>query len=216
VGQIRVVSYIRVSTEGQANEGFSLDAQERKIAAACIASDLDRVASFVDAGNTARNLARPGLQAALGALTSGQAQGLIVAKLDRLTRRLRDLTGLVDQYFGPYSLISVSDALDTRTAGGRMVLHILGAIAEWESDTISERTKEGMAEGKRQGRRFGPRPLEGPAVARMAALRLSGETLATIALTLAKEGHAPPRGRGWSKETIRQALARRKGTASLP
>lgn len=82
----RAVGYIRVSTEAQAEEGVSLDAQRAKLEAFAIAADLELVAIREDAGVSAKTLARPGLQAALEDLHAGRADALLVAKLDRLTR----------------------------------------------------------------------------------------------------------------------------------
>jgi DNA invertase Pin-like site-specific DNA recombinase len=93
-----VAGYVRVSTEQQAGEGVSLDAQRTKLHAYAVAMDLDLVAVFEDAGLSAKSLARPGLQAALALLEDGEAAGLVVTKLDRLTRSVRDLGDLVDRY----------------------------------------------------------------------------------------------------------------------
>ena len=127
-----VAGYVRVSTEQQAGEGVSLDAQRTKLHAYALAMDLELVDIFQDAGLSAKSLARPGLQATLDALDAGKASGLVVVKLDRLTRSVRDLGELVDRYFASrFSLLSLSDSIDTRTASGRLVLHVLGAVGQW-------------------------------------------------------------------------------------
>ena len=111
----KVIGYVRVSTEGQADGGVSLDAQRAKLAAYCTALDLDLIAVEVDAGLSAKSLDRPGLTRALGMLTRGDATALLVCKLDRLTRSVRDLGALVDTYFaaGRWALLSVADSIDT-------------------------------------------------------------------------------------------------------
>jgi site-specific DNA recombinase len=143
----RVVAYVRVSTEQQAEQGLSLDAQQAKLTAYALLYDLDLVAVEVDAGVRAKTLQRPALQRALGALKAGQAKALLVVKLDRLTRSVKDLGVLVETYFlaGTWSLMSVSEQIDTRTAAGRMVLNTLAAVSQWEPEAIGERTAQAMA-----------------------------------------------------------------------
>jgi DNA invertase Pin-like site-specific DNA recombinase len=143
----RVVAYVRVSTEQQAEQGLSLDAQQAKLTAYALLYDLDLVAVEVDAGVSAKTLQRPALQRALGALKAGQAKALLVVKLDRLTRSVKDLGVLVETYFlaGTWSLMSVSEQIDTRTAAGRMVLNTLAAVSQWEPEAIGERTAQAMA-----------------------------------------------------------------------
>lgn len=145
----------------QAQEGFSLEAQRTKLTAYAAALDLQLVDITSDEGASGSTLRRPGLQRALAMLEAGAAQAILVAKLDRLTRSVRDLGILVEKYFadGRHSLMSVSDSIDTRSASGRLVLNVLGSVAEWERQAISERTKEGLSTVKRQGYKFGTSPL---------------------------------------------------------
>lgn len=144
----RAIAYLRVSTDKQADEGVSLDAQRAKAEAFAALYDLDLVAVEVDAGASAKSLERPALARALAALRNRQADALLVVKLDRLTRSVRDLGELLDGYFGagkPWALLSVADQIDTRTAAGRMVLNILTSVAQWEREAIGERTAAAMA-----------------------------------------------------------------------
>jgi site-specific DNA recombinase len=110
---------------------------------------------IVDAGVSAKSFNRPGLQRALSMLRKGKAQGLLVAKLDRLTRSMRDLGALVEDELvkGRWALLSVAEQLDTRTASGRLVLNILGSVATWERDAIGERTREAMAHKRSRSER---------------------------------------------------------------
>ena len=140
----KVVGYVRVSTDEQANEGVSLDAQRGKLAQYADLHDLDLVATEADAGVSAKTLDRPGLRVALYRLASGEAAGLLIAKLDRLSRSVSDWNRLIEAYFGPVAgkeLFSVADSIDTRTAAGRMVLNILMSVAQWEREAIAERTR---------------------------------------------------------------------------
>ncbi|MFB6263933.1 MAG: recombinase family protein, partial [Bradymonadaceae bacterium] len=98
-----------------------------------------------DAGASAKDLDRDGLRAALDALKAGEANGLVVYKLDRLTRSTADLGRLLETFDErDLALQSVAESLDTSTAAGRMVVRMLGVVAEWERETIGERTSAAL------------------------------------------------------------------------
>jgi DNA invertase Pin-like site-specific DNA recombinase len=227
---IRAVGYVRVSTEGQAEEGVSLAAQRRKLDAQALAQDMRLAAVHEDAGVSAKSLDRPGLKAALLDLEEGRADALIVCKLDRLTRSVRDLGLLVESYFASrFQLISIADAVDTRTAGGRLVLNVLVSVAQWEREANAERTSEALRHMKAQGRRLGAAalgwrwtqqergkgkastsdvPSEVETVIRMHALRGAGLSLRAICSQLEAEGRATKRGGRWTPKVVRDALRR--------
>jgi site-specific DNA recombinase len=142
----RTIAYLRVSTEKQAGRGVSLDAQRAKVAAYAQLYDLDLIEVIVDAGESAKTLDRPGLQRALAMLKAGEAAALLVVKLDRLTRSVRDLGALVERYFAPgkAALLSVGEQIDTRSAAGRLVLNVLASVSQWEREAIGERTATAM------------------------------------------------------------------------
>src|SRR5579883_2662328 len=158
---MRAVGYVRVSTEQQAQEGVSLDAQRSRIRAHCVSQRIKLVDLITDDGYSAKSLDRPGLRAALRMLTDGKADAIVVVKLDRITRSVRDLGDLCDTYFReglPYYLLSVSDAIDTRSAGGKLILNVLMSVAQWEREASGERTREALAELRRQGVTLGSAP----------------------------------------------------------
>lgn len=222
----KIVAYLRVSTSGQADGGVSLEAQREKLKAYALALDLELVAIVEDAGYSAKTLKRPGLQVALDHLTEGRASGLLVTKLDLLTRSVRDLGDLVDRYFGSrFSLLSVGDAVDTRSPSGRLVLNVLTSVAQWEREAGAERTREALGHLKREGVRLGAPALgwtrteerdtegrrvvveldeERSTVARIVALRREGHSLSSIAATLEREGRPTKRGGGcrWYRATV--------------
>src|SRR5258708_35176721 len=107
----RTIAYLRVSTDKQADRGVSLDAQRAKGKAYAELYDLELIELIVDAGESAKSLERPGLQRALGMLKRGEAEALLIAKLDRPNRRVVDLGSLVGRYFAPgkAALLSVSE-----------------------------------------------------------------------------------------------------------
>lgn len=200
---MRVVAYCRVSTTGQAESGLGLEAQRERIRAYAGLYGLEIIAWIDDAGFSGKTLDRPGLARARTLLVSGEAQGLIVAKLDRLSRSVRDLGELVERDFAGAALLSVGEQIDTRTAGGRLVLNVLASVSQWEREAIAERTKAALAVKRTRGEyaggrvRYGQR-VEGDRVARDAneattialvkSLRAEGHTLAAIARHLEARG----------------------------
>jgi site-specific DNA recombinase len=153
-GRTRTVAHVRVSTDKQADHGVSLEAQQAKIRAYAELYSLDLVEVVVDAGLSAKTLDRPGVSRALGMIRSGAADALLVVKLDRLTRWVRDLGELVENYFAEpdgSALLSASEQIDTRTAAGRLVLNVLGAASQWEREAIAERTSAAMQHLAAQG-----------------------------------------------------------------
>lgn len=156
---MRVVGYIRVSTQGQGDSGLGLEAQKEKIAAYCSLYDLELVSVFIDIASGKSLKGRDGLTQALAALDRGEASGLIVAKLDRLTRSVKDLGELIDKWFSRFSFFCVAEQVDTRTAAGRLVLNLLTSVAQWERETIGERTRAALAVKKNRGERVGYIPF---------------------------------------------------------
>jgi DNA invertase Pin-like site-specific DNA recombinase len=152
---VKAVGYIRVSTEKQADHGISLDAQQAKLTAYAQLYDIELVEVIVDAGVSAKTLKRPGLQTALTMLRKGQANALLVTKLDRLTRKVKDLATLIEDYFASdkITLLSVGDTIDTRTAAGRLVLNVLISVAQWEREVIGERTEDAWTFKRSKGER---------------------------------------------------------------
>lgn len=235
----RVVGYVRVSSEKQADEGVSLDAQRAKLAAHCVALDLELVAMEADEGVSAKTIDRPALQRALAMLRDGKADGMLVPKLDRLTRRVVDLGYLIETYFvdGKWSLMSVADQIDTRTAAGRLVLFVLMSVAQWEREAIGERTADALAHLKNEGVPLG-RPAMGlrhasdldangrrvivpvetdlAAVARIRDLRAAGLSFKRIAARMAQEGWDAQRGGQWFPNTVRRIYQRGAPTGTPP
>jgi len=136
----KTIAYLRVSTDKQADRGVSLDAQRAKLKAYAELYELDLVEIIVDAGHSAKSVDRPGLQRALGMLKVGEAEALLVVKLDRLTRSVVDLGTLVERYFAPgkAALLSVGEQIDTRSAAGRLVLNVLASVSQWEREAIGD------------------------------------------------------------------------------
>jgi DNA invertase Pin-like site-specific DNA recombinase len=196
----RMIVYVRVSSAEQASSGHSLNVQEAKLRAYATAMDLDVISVEVDAGYSAGTMNRPGLQRALAALKAGKADGLLITKLDRLTRSVRDLADLLE-YFADCSLISLGDSVDTRSASGKLVLNLLTSVAEWERASAGERTRAvkqaqkarneyvggGVPFGWRlasDGETLVERADEQAVITRARELRAAGQTIRAIAAHL--------------------------------
>jgi DNA invertase Pin-like site-specific DNA recombinase len=159
MAKTRAVAYIRTSTDKQE---ISPEAQKSKIGAYADLYELQLVETVVEVGS-ARSLDRPGLQRALTMLKDGSATALLIVKLDRLTRSVADLGRLLEEYFasGEHALLSVSEQIDTRTAGGRLVLNVLASVSQWEREVIGERTKAAMQHKMAMGEFIGGQPPYG-------------------------------------------------------
>lgn len=155
-----VVIYTRVSTEDQAREGLSLEVQRARCEDYARAVGLRVVHSFEDPGKSGRSMRnRPGLLAALEVALENRCAVLVYA-LDRLTRSVRDLGELLELVKqGRLELVSVTDHLNTTSASGRLVVHLLGAVAQWQREASAERVTDALAHVKASGVRLGRLPL---------------------------------------------------------
>lgn len=144
--------YIRVSTEEQANEGYSISAQRERLKAFCLAQNWNDYKFYVDEGISGRDTKRPQLKKMMEDIRAGHINVLLVYRLDRLTRSVRDLHRILDE-LEKYSCTfrSATEFYDTSTAMGKMFITIIAAIAEWESANLGERVTMGQVEKARQG-----------------------------------------------------------------
>lgn len=232
----RLVGYVRVSTEEQAREGVSLEAQAERIAAYATAHELELVGVEQDAGISGKvpPEQRPGLARALEAVRTGGADGLVVLKLDRMSRSTRDVLDLVDETRRDgWRLVSVSEQLDTGSAAGRLVLTVLAALSEMEREQVAERTQFALDAIAREGRgrsRFTPygwRTADGgtenrsgdraelvphaeeqEALRRILRQRRAGKGARRIATALDRHGPNPRSGRAWTPESVAAILRR--------
>jgi DNA invertase Pin-like site-specific DNA recombinase len=195
---MRAGAYVRVSTEEQVQGGHSLDAQRRQLRAACEGRGWELVEVFIDAGASGASMRRrPGLAALLAAVQAHHIDVAVVTDLDRLSRSPRDLYTMLDTCFAQNgaAFYAVGQGIDSTTPMGAAMIGIASVFAKLERDLLSERTKRGMAEGKRQGHIAGMAPygwrrqggflVEVPedqaALAQARNLRRSGKTLRAVA-----------------------------------
>ena len=200
------LAYTRVSTEEQADQRNGLEAQR-----AAIDAEAERrgwtVEHFADEGSSGKYI-NGGLRNALQLLASGQADGLIVAKLDRLARSIVHAANIIeDAQAQGWSLVVLDMNVDLTTAAGRMIAgSSLVNFAQYERELISERTKAGLAAKKRRGERIGRPRLAQPGVVRRIVLdRNAGLSFDRIARALEAEGILSPAGRPtWQPSTVRR------------
>ena len=219
----RAVGYIRVSSDQQAESGLSLEHQRDKVRAAASLHDLDLQSVIVDAAESAATLERPGMRRVLDLVRAKKVDAVIVLKLDRLTRNVRDLADLLDLFSSrKVALMSVSESLNTETAAGRMVVNMLGVIGQWEREAIGERTSAALSAKRVRGERAGTVPYgfalaadgsrlkanekERRAVRLMLECREAGFSLRDTAAELNRKGLSTRAGQPWRFEYVRSAL----------
>ncbi len=219
------IGYVRVSTDKQAEHGVSLEAQEAKIRAMATVQGVELADVIVDGGESAKSLNRPGLQRLMTLINAGKVQAVIVAKLDRLTRSVKDLCGLLELFDKrKVTLVSVAEALDTGSAAGRLVITIMGAVSQWEREAIGERTRDALRHKRGNGERVGniafgsrlsndglhlePDAGEQAALTEIRSLRNQGTSLRRIATLLNEQGLRTRRGSYWRLESIARVIGR--------
>jgi len=145
--------YVRVSTEEQAQEGYSIRAQEQKLKDFARIKDWSIYKIYADEGISGKDITgRPAINEMIADIQSGHVKNVVVYKIDRLTRSTADLIYLVD-LFNQYGCAfnSLSESIDTQTASGRMFLKIIGIFAEFERENIIERVKLGLEKKVKEG-----------------------------------------------------------------
>ena len=212
--------YIRVSTDTQATEGYSLAAQHEKLTAYCTAQWWPAAEAhiYVDAGVSAKTTEREQFQAMLAAVAAGSVRRIVAVKLDRLSRNTRDFLGLLD-YCDDHAcgIVSIAESFDTSTPVGRAVVTVLMAFAELERSQIADRMQSGRDQKARGGERNGAPVPYGYAIAgdgwevdaeRADVVRRifdqfnAGASLRGIAASLNADQVPAPRGRAWYPQAV--------------
>lgn len=208
--------YSRVSTEEQADSRNGLEAQR-----AAIDAEAKRrgwtVEYYADEGASGKYI-NGSLREVLGLLASGQGDGLIVAKLDRLVRSVVHAANIIqDAQDQGWALVVLDINLDLSTAAGRMMARTVVNFAEYERELISERTKAGLAAKKRRGEPIGRPRLAKPGIVRRIVLdRNSGLSFTKIATALEAEGILSPAGRpNWQPSTVRRIYTSATGATEV-
>ncbi|WP_019744560.1 recombinase family protein [Rhodococcus erythropolis] len=197
--------YVRVSTEEQVDSRAGLDAQEAAIKAEAERRGWD-IELFRDEGKSGKHV-NEGLREALELLASGQGDGLVVAKMDRLVRSSQHASEILATAERQGWNLSILDmGIDLATPAGNAMAQMLAVFAEFERRMISQRTKDALAQKKASGVAIGRPRLAKPAVVRRIVMeRNAGLSFARIARTLTTEGVLSPAGRStWQESTVRR------------
>jgi site-specific DNA recombinase len=227
---MRAIGYVRVSTDKQADHGVSLEAQEAKIRAMAVVQGAEIIELIVDGGESAKNLDRPGMERLLALVEERKVDTVIIAKLDRLTRSVKDLAELLERFQKRgVSLVSVAESLDTGSAAGRLVINIMTAVSQWEREAIGERTRDAMSHKKSNGQRVGniaygyrlaagsrklePDPQEQAVLTTIRDLRAKCCTLRAIAAELNARGLRTRRASAWRLEHVARIVGRPRSAA---
>jgi len=216
------IGYIRVSTEQQADEGVSLDAQKAKIAAWCEINDYQLSHVYVDAGISGKSMdKRTGLQDALAATKKDNA--LVVYSLSRLARSTKDCISIGEQLKKKgCDLVSITEKIDTGSAMGEFFFTLMAALGQMERKLIAERTVMALKHKKNKGEVYSPIPFgysaiegrlvavesESKIVAEMIQKRAAGFTLQAIADDLNNAGITGKKGGAWNPKTISRIIDR--------
>jgi len=222
---MKAIGYVRVSTQGQAEDGVSLGAQEAKVRAWADLNGAD-VVIFRDEGVSGKRADnRPGLVAALDAVGKGDA--LVCYSLSRLSRSTKDTLTIADALAKKEAdLVSLSERIDTTTAAGKMVFRLLAVLSEFERDQISDRTRFALAHKRSLGEKTGgsvpygyrvrkgklyPIPAEQKAVRMIRDLRVEGLSLRDICSRLTAAGIARKHGiKTWHPQSVANILRGRQ------
>ena len=205
----RVIAYLRVSTEQQAESGAGLDAQRTTIEAHCQINGWTDVEYVTDPAWSAKDLNRPKLTAALDRLAAGEADVLIASKLDRISRSVHDFSGLLARAEREgWRLVLLDIGVDTSTPVGELVATTIAGTAQYERRIIGQRTREGLAAKRAAGVRLGrPSVLDDGVVRRILADRAAGLSMRAVAAGLTADGVPTARGgTAWSSSTVQAVL----------
>ncbi len=217
--------YLRVSTEEQAKEGFSINAQKEKLTSYANINDWDIYDFYIDDGISGKNITdRPSINRLIEDVKSGNVNNVLIYKLDRLTRSVKDLINLIE-LFEEYncSFNSVTEKLDTSNAVGRMFIKIIGIFAEFERENLAERVSFGYEQKTREGNYTNTNGVNGydyivgsgelvvndiekDIVNRIYDLYLEGTSMLKIAKQFNEEKVPTKRGGDWSQSTIKSIL----------
>lgn len=216
--------YIRVSTDEQAKEGYSIPAQRNRLEAFCVSQGWDIIGFYVDEGISAKDTNRPELQRMLKHIENGIIECVLVYRLDRLTRSVRDLYELLDVFEKhDCKFKSATEVYDTTTPMGRLFITIVAALAQWERENLGERVRMGMQEKAEEGKWVVNTPPygydidkendalvinenEAVIIRKIFNMYLSGMGTHKIAYTLNQNGIETKKQSAWMGNTVRQML----------
>lgn len=230
----RVVIYARVSTD-ETLQPHSLETQIERCRGFCTAYEYEVVSAITDTCSGTKLKTRPGIQEVLRLLREKLVEGVVIWKLDRLSRSVEHTQFFLNKVFkGKRFLASVHETLDTSTAMGKMVINILASVNQGIADIAGENISANLGRLRRQNKRYcdnvfgydivpcGLKPdgstqyrleendSEMACIKRMEALHAAGTPLTRIAKILKEEGYKTKKKRHWTDTTVKRILERRK------
>lgn len=219
---MKVAAYIRVSTDEQAQEGYSIPAQRNRLEAYAISQGWEIVRWYVDEGESAKDLNRTSLKQLLETLEQGVFDCVLVYRLDRLTRSVLDLYQLLNTFEKHnVKFKSATEVYDTTTAIGRLFITLVAALAQWERENLGERVRMGMQQKAREGKWTVSTPpmgydsidsqlvinqSEALVVKEIFNQYLSGAGMLKIAKEFNEKGISSKKGNNWAQTTIAYIL----------
>ncbi len=224
---MRTAIYVRVSTEEQSTEGYSLDAQKEMLQDYCVAEGWDLYRIYEDDGYSGTNTKRPAYSSMMAEIEEWDV--LLVLKIDRIHRNSRNFMSMMDELKKRDKMfVSSTESLDTTNALGRFVLDMIQRIAQLESEQIGERTYMGMKEkaesmsnNEKESRTlgfnapFGYELMNGILISNPEELETvrgifhdysQGSTMDSIAYQLNRSGTLTKKGNPWNIYNLRNIL----------
>ena len=231
--QRKAIAYTRVSISEQAISELSLEAQRREVIIQAKLSDVTIVQVLTDKDESASTLNRPVMSELLTHIDSGRIDAVIISKLDRLTRRIKDFKSLLQRMKKAkragggkgVDLISSAESLDTGSDTGQIVINIMDSVSQWDREVIGERTSAILQDLKAQGKSTGnpnygfeagedgkliENEQEQAVLQRVAGLRAQGKSWARVAGALTDAGVRTRRGTVFSRQGLSK-IAKRAG-----
>lgn len=210
-----LVPYRRVSTREQADKGAGLGAQHTTLThGLAMRGQTALTWDCQDKGKSGKDMNREGLDAALKLVRAGEAGGIIVSKLDRLSRSLLDFAFLMATANKEgWNIVALDLGLDLRTPAGQMMAGILAVFAQFERDVISQRTRDGLAEKKAQGVRLGrPRSIDDDLLSAIVGMYQVNPNFSAVARWLNEAQHKTPHGgKQWYPASVQKILLSQDG-----
>lgn len=234
--KMRVGIYTRVSTDEQV-DGFSLSAQQSRCEALAVAKGWDVGQIYSDLARSGKDLKRPQYEAMIKDLEAGLIQGVIIFKLDRLSRSPKDTYSIIEQFNkSKWALCSVSESLDISSPAGVMLVQVLASFAQYERATIKARMVEGFEEKRKQGGKVGGDEAglfgykrekgvivideaEAQVIRKIFQLRKEGKTQQAIADILKSENAIQRKsksGKGWTQVQVNRQLQKESIYKGIP
>jgi DNA invertase Pin-like site-specific DNA recombinase len=207
----KVVGYVRVSTQEQGDSKAGLDAQVNAIERECEHHNWQLMQIYQDIASGSSRDKRPQLKAALASISAGEAETLMVSKLDRLSRSVADFGAIIEEARrGGWTLVIIDLGVDLATPAGEMVASIMAVLAQWERRVISQRTRDALAARKRGGTRLGrPVGIDPDIEGMIITLRNSGKGLRAVATELNRLSIPTSQGGAtWHASSVRAILLR--------